>query len=119
MEVLQTVDDFDKLMVQVTEETIKYCLGDANASIILSYLEERGCPVSEISIRPERFSMELRSIMGFGRRQIPGAVTILEETIFEILCKKVGTNFEFEKPINFPHQVRKLRDLYESSGIRR
>src|SRR5208283_2989337 len=119
MELILTVNDFDKFLVQVAEETIKDCLGDLNAAIIWNYLEERNCPISEIPIRPEKFSEELRNIMGFGRRQIPGAVTILEETIFEIFCKKVGTNIEYEKPINFPYQVRKLRDLYNIGDVRR
>jgi len=37
---VQTVNDFDKLLVQVTEETIKYCLGDVNTAIIWNYMEE-------------------------------------------------------------------------------
>jgi hypothetical protein len=114
MELIQTVNDFNKLLIQVTEETIKYCLGDGNASIVWNYLEEQDCPMSEIPIRPEIFSEELRNIMGFGRRQILGAATILEETILEIFCKKLGINFEFEKPTNFPRDVRKLREIYKS-----
>jgi hypothetical protein len=114
MELIQTVNDFDKLLIQVTEETIKYCLGDSNASIVWNYLEERDCPMSEIPNRPEVFSEELRNIMGFGRRQILGAATILEEAILEIFCKKLGINFEFEKPTNFPREVRKLREIYTS-----
>ena len=114
MELIQTVNDFDNLLVQVAEETIKYCLGDVNANIIWNYLETRNYPISEIPNRPEIFSEELRNIMGFGSRQILGAAEILEETIFEIFCKKLGINFECEKPINFPFQIRKLRDLYKS-----
>lgn len=119
MELITTVSDFDKLLVQVTEETIKYCLGDVNATIIWNYLEERDCPMNEISNRPEKFSEELRNIMGFGSRQILGAAVILEETILEIFCKKLGINFECERPINFPYQVRKLRDQYKTGEIRR
>jgi len=119
MVLVQTVNDFDKILVQVTDETIKYCLGEANATIIWNYLEERNYPMSEIPNRPEKFSEELRNIMGFGRRQILGAAAILEETILEIFCKKLGINFDCEKPINFPYQVRKLRDLYLSGDIRR
>jgi hypothetical protein len=119
MALVLTVNDFDKLLVQVTEETIKYCLGDVNATIIWNYLEERNCPMPEIPNRPEIFSEELRNMMGFGRRQILGAAEILEETILEILCKKLGINFECEKPTNFPYQVRKLRDICKSGDIRR
>ena len=113
MELTQTVNDFDNLLVQVIEETIQYCLGDANATIIWNYLEERNCPMYEIPNIPETFSEELEKIMGFGRRQIFGAVAMLEETILEIFCKKLGINFECEKPINFSYQVRRLRDLYK------
>ena len=102
MELIKTVNDFDKILVQVTEETIKYCLGETNATIIWTYLEKQNCPINEIPIRPEIFSEELRNIMGFGRRQILGEATILEETILEIFSKKLGINFEFEKPTNFP-----------------
>jgi len=114
MALIQTVRDFDELLVQVTEETIKYCLGEANAIIVWNYLEEQDCPISEIPIKPEIFSEELRNIMGFGRRQIIGAAAILEETILELFCKKLGINFEFEKPTNFPREVKKLREVYKS-----
>ncbi len=114
MEPIQTVNDFDKILVQVAEETIKYCLGDGNANIIWNYLEEKNYSINEIPNRPEIFSEELRKLMGFGRRQILGAAEVLEETILEIFCKKLGINFECEKPINFPYQIRKLRDLYRT-----
>ena len=51
--------------------------------------------------------------MGFGRGQILGAASILEGTIFEILCKRIEVKSEHEIPINFPIQVRKLRNQYK------
>jgi hypothetical protein len=114
-----TVYNFDELLVQVTEETIKYCLGDSNAAIIINYLEAQGYLLSEIPKRPEIFSEELRNLMGFGRRQIMGAAVILEETILELFCKRLGIKFEAEQPVNFPYQVRKLRELYVAGDIRR
>ena len=111
MELPQTVSDFDNLLVQVTEETIKYCLGNVNATIIWNYLKEQNYRTSEISNIPEIFSEKLRNIMGSGHGQILGAASILEEAILEIFCKRLGINFECEKPTNFPYQVRKLRDL--------
>ncbi len=116
MELPQTVNDFDKLLVQVTEETIKYCLGEVNAAIILNYLEELNYPLNEIPNRPETFSEELRKLMGFGNRQILDAATTLEKTILEIFCKRLGINFECEKPTDFPYQIRKLRDSFISGG---
>jgi len=119
MELVQTVNDFDNLLVQVTEETIKYCLGAANAAIIWNYLEQQNCSKTEMPKSIEIFSEELRNIMGFGRRQILGAAAILEETILEIFCKKLGVKFECEMPINFPYQITKLRNQYKSGETRR
>ena len=66
---VKTVNDFDSLLVQVIDETVKYCLGDVNASTICNYLKERNLPISEIPNKPELFSEELRNILGFGSRQ--------------------------------------------------
>jgi hypothetical protein len=52
-ELIQTANDFDKLLAQVTEETIKYCFGDMNATIIWNYLEQQNCLRSEIPNKPE------------------------------------------------------------------
>jgi len=112
-----TVKSFDELLVQVIEKTIKYCLGDRNATIIINYLEMQGYPLSEIPKKPEIFSDELRNLMGFGRRQIMGAAEVLEETILELVCKEIGIKFEAERPINFSYQVRKLRELYIAGDI--
>jgi hypothetical protein len=90
-----------------------------NATIIWNYLSEQNCPLSQIPNNPEIFSEELRNIMGFGRRQILGAASILEETILEIFCKRLGIPFEYEKPINFPYQIKKLRDVYVNGDVRR
>lgn len=114
-----TVNDFDELLVQVIEETIIYCLGERNANIIINYLDTQNYPLSETPKRPEFFSEELRNLMGFGRRQIMGAAVVLEETILELFCKKLGIKFEAELPINFPYQVRKLRELCRAGNIRR
>jgi hypothetical protein len=116
LEPVQTVNDFDRLLVQVIDETIKYCLGEANANIIYNYFEKQDYPLSEIPYRPEKFSEELRNLMGFGSRQILGAPSILEETILEVLCKKIGTSASLERPLNFPKQIRMLRRMYGSAG---
>jgi hypothetical protein len=116
MESAQTVNEFDILLVQVIEETVKYCLGEANGNIIRNYLEERDLPMSEIPNKPELFSKELRNILGFGSGQILCAASILEETILEALYKKLGIKPDYERPPNFPCQVKKLRQ--ERTGLK-
>jgi len=110
MVIVQKEGGFDSILVRIIDETMKYCLGEANTAIIMNYLESRGLPMNEIPIRPEQFSDELRNIMGFGSRQIMGAAVILEETMLEFLCKKLEIQVSFEKPVNFPVEIRKLRE---------
>jgi hypothetical protein len=116
MEQVQTVSDFDNLLVQVIKETLNYCLGEVNAGVICNYLEERNLPLNEIPNNPELFSEELRKILGFGSRQILCAASILEETILELLCKKLEIKLVYQKPVNFPFQLRKLREPYMNGG---
>ena len=111
MELAQTANEFDILLVQAIEETIKYCLGETNANVIRNYLEARDLPLSEIPNKPELFSNELRNILGFGSRQILCPASILEETILEVLCKKLGIKADYERPPDFPRQIRKLRNM--------
>jgi len=109
-------ENFDDMLVQAVEETIKYCLGEINAIIISDYLKKRNLPLREISSKPELFSQELRSILGFGSKQILGAASVLEETILEALCRKLRTNLGPERPVNFPLEVRKLKEEYNNGG---
>ncbi len=119
MDTVHSANDFDRILVQAIYETIEYCLGEVNAKIICNYLEERGLPLNEVSSKPELFSEELRRILGFGSKQILCSASILEEAILEVLCKKLGISFVCEKPVNFPLQIRKLRETYINGGIGR
>jgi hypothetical protein len=119
MVLTKTESEFDAFLAQAIEETLRYCLGDISAKVVISYLEERNYPLEEIAKNPEFFSEELRNLLGFGRRQILGAPSILEGAILEVVCKKLGMKQEIECPPNFPQLVRKLRLTYEGNGSRR
>lgn len=112
----QTKSDLDKLIVEVVDDVLKYCLGAPNASIIYDYLEKRNYSLSDIPKTPEKFSEELRNILGFGSRQILCAPSILEEEILEILYKKLGIHRSIQRPPDFPGKIRKLRETYRSVG---
>jgi hypothetical protein len=42
MGTLRSVSEFDQLLVEAIDETIKYCLGERNTTIIEDYLEKQG-----------------------------------------------------------------------------
>ena len=92
MGMLRSVNEFDKLLVEAIDETIKYCLGERNTTIIEDYLEKQGLPLSKVSVCPEQFSEELRNIMGSGGGRILGAAVILEESILECFLKSLESS---------------------------
>ncbi|MGA2385905.1 MAG: hypothetical protein ABSG33_05185 [Candidatus Bathyarchaeia archaeon] len=104
--------DFDAVLAGAVYDTIRYCLGETNAEIIRDFLEKRGLPLALVSCNPELFSEELRNIVGFGRRQILGGASILEETILELLCKRLGLKLVCARPVNFALEVRRLRKQF-------
>ena len=106
------MDKFDELLVKVIDETTKYCLGEANALILYNYLEKKSCSLDEIPEKLEVFSMELRNVLGFGRRQIYGAASILEETIAQALCLKLKLPYDEKGPIVFADYIRELKKIY-------
>jgi hypothetical protein len=106
------LDTFDELLVRVINETIRYCLGDINASILYNYLEKKACPLDEVPRRLEVFSVELRNMLGFGERQILGAAPILEEAIARALCLKLKMPSDEKGPIAFADYVERLRKAY-------
>ena len=63
-------------------------------------------------MKPEKFSEELRNILGFGSKQILCAPSIIEEEILEILQKRIGIRHSIQKPPDFPKQIKKLRQTY-------
>lgn len=109
----QTKADIDRLIIEVVDEVLNYCLGTANARVIYNYLKKRNYSLDKIPRMPELFSEELRNILGFGNRQILCAPSILEEQVLEILYKKLGKCQSVEKPPNFPKHIRKLREDFE------
>lgn len=106
------MDDFDKLLIQVIDEVMKYSLGEVNTMIIYEYFEKRNYPITDIPDNLEFFSMEMRRLLGAGRGQILGSAPILERAILKSLCKKLEINCEIDGPVNFPEYVRKLKERY-------
>jgi hypothetical protein len=109
---LSNIDEFDKLLLKTIDDVLRECLGETNARIVFNYLEKRSCAVLEIPLKLEVFSRELRMLLGSGSDQILGSGAILEETVVEVLCHKIGVKPSVRTPINFPDYVRKLKKVY-------
>ena len=108
----ETLIEFDRFLLETVDKTLRYCLGDGNAEIIYQYMEQRGIQRNEIPAKLEKFSIELRNIMGTDRRQILGYARILEETIIETLCIRMKVKFDDPKFASFSNYVKKLEEIY-------
>ena len=106
------MDEFDEALLSAIDEILRYTLGDVCTQIIYSYLERHSFPKSEIPNNLDRFSEELRRLLGDGKGQILGSAPILEEAIAERLCAKLGTKTEGRLPAAFPIFIRKLKENY-------
>jgi hypothetical protein len=109
------LDEFDEALLNAVDEVLQYTLGDVCTQIIYNYLERNSFPKSEIPKRLDRFSEELRKLLGDGKGQILGSAPILEEAIAEKLCAKLGTKLEGRLPMAFSIFIRKLKENYYSN----
>jgi hypothetical protein len=109
------LDEFDEALLASIDEILRYTLGDACTKIIYNYLERNSFPKSEIPNRLDRFSEELRKLLGDGKGQILGSAPILEEAIAERLCAKLGKKLQGKIPVAFSIFVHKLKKDYLSA----
>ncbi|MBS7608516.1 MAG: hypothetical protein QW734_06250 [Candidatus Bathyarchaeia archaeon] len=116
---MKTLEEFDKILVKVIDETLRYSLGDRTVEIFYEYLKRRGFTLSDIPRDPDFFFEELRAVlefedsgMRFRRISGIGVVSIIERTIVEILCRKFGLEFNEKGPIIFSQWIEKIREAY-------
>jgi hypothetical protein len=108
------MDEFDEALLTAIDEIFRYTLGDACTQIIYNYLKRNSFPKYEIPNRLDKFSEELRNLLGDGRGQILGSAPILEEAIAERLCTKLGIKPQGRLPVPFPIFIPKLKENYQS-----
>jgi hypothetical protein len=106
------LDQFDALLLKSIDDVFTEVVGELNAKIIFDYLEKKSCPISEIYQRLDTFSEEIRMLLGSGRGQMLGSARVLERTVLEVLCSRIGIAFDPER-IDFPGYVRELKEAYE------
>jgi hypothetical protein len=110
------LDEFDEALLASIDEILRYTRGDACTKIIYNYFERYSFPKHEIPTKLDRFSEELRKLLGDGRGQILGSAPILEEAIAERLCAKLGRKLQGRLPAAFSIFIRKLKEDYCSKG---
>ena len=99
-------------MVKTIDDVLTELLGEMNTQIIYGYLRKKSCPTSEICQKLEVFSMELRMLLGSGRGQILGSAAILEKTVLNVLCLRIGIKYNPER-MDFPDYVKELKKVYQ------
>ena len=107
---------FDEALLNAIDEILRYIIGDYGAEIIYSYLERNDLTKNEIPNKLDKFSEEIRKILGDGKGQILGSAPIIEEAIAERLCEKLGTKLEGRLPMAFSIFIGKLKEDYETKG---
>jgi len=115
---METLDEFDNLLLRVIDETLRYALGDINARIVFDYLEKNSCSFLEIPRKLDVFSGALRQLIGTGRGQIIGAGPILENVIAEIFCRRLGLEFRESGPVVLADYVERLREAYRNREVK-
>jgi hypothetical protein len=109
------VDEFDGKLMQSIDETINYCLGHENAHLIYEFLEKKGCLRKEIPENLNIFADTLEDLVGVGRGQFLGAAVIMENVILKALCLKLQIDPKEVGSGDFPNQIKKLKEIYNTS----
>ena len=118
-----SLDEFDKMLLEVIDETLRYSLGEKTVKIFYDYLRRKGFPLTSVPQNPEFFFNELRNVLEVDGQKFHtvsalGIVSLLERTIIEIMCKKFGIKFEEKGPISFSEWADKLRETYLSKFLK-
>ena len=116
---MNNTSEFDTLLLQAIDETIRYCLGDINAQLIYNYLERKGIPKKEIPKKLDDFVMEFENVVGFGRGQVLGAAQIIEEAILKAFCNKLKINYVETGSRYFPYQIKMIKETYSKGSLRK
>lgn len=114
---MQPSNKFNDLLLRVIDETLRYALGDTNTYIIFDYIEKTYCPFSEVPTNLQILSEALRDLLGSGRGQILGAAAILERTIAETFCRKLGMEFDKGEFIVFANYIENLRKVCGNAEV--
>lgn len=114
---MRNLDEFDRILLRVIDETLRYSLGERTAEVFYEYLRRKGFILSNIPQDPEFFFNELRKVLEFEGSRFHsvssiGIVSILERTVIEVLCRKFGVAFNEKGPIIFSEWVEKVREAY-------
>jgi hypothetical protein len=109
---MDSLNDFDHILLQTIDEIVRYCLGEINAQLIYNHLERKNCPRQEIPKKLDIFTTEFENLIGSGRGQILGAAKILQNEIVKTLCTKLEISYSEKNAGYCPDQVKNLKEIY-------
>ncbi|MGB9960113.1 MAG: hypothetical protein ACPLKQ_06310 [Candidatus Bathyarchaeales archaeon] len=119
------MDEFEEMLLKVIDGTLRYSLGDQTVEILYKYLKGKGFCFSDIPQNPDFFFNELRKVLESEENRFRGplvsalgTVSILERTIIEILCRKLGVKFDAKGPIVFSEWVNKFREAQRTKAFK-
>ena len=72
------MDEFDKMLLEVIDETLRYSLGEKTVEIFYDYLKRRGFSLANVSQNPEFFFNELRNVLEFEGQRFHTRFPLLE-----------------------------------------
>jgi len=113
-------DQFDELLLQTIDETLRSTFGSTATEMIYMYLKTKSCPTSEIPQKLNVFCLGLRNILEIQtfnpvgiHKDITaiGTTAILERAITKSLCLKIGVEFHEAGPIDFPDYIEKIKKV--------
>ncbi|MCX8153033.1 MAG: hypothetical protein N3E52_01205 [Candidatus Bathyarchaeota archaeon] len=104
------MDKFDETLLNVIEEVFLCTLGANSTRLIYNYLESKALAKSKIPCRIDRFSEELRKLLGDNEKSILNPAYLLEKAIAQRLCAKLGLKMQLNPSIAFAEFIGKLKE---------
>ncbi|MEM2998977.1 MAG: hypothetical protein QXV09_05910 [Candidatus Bathyarchaeia archaeon] len=113
------MNKFDETLLSVIDDVFLCILGAECTKIIYNYLERISLPKHEIPHQLDKFSEELRKLLGSGNMKPDlNPACILEEAIAKRLCAKLGVEMQSSSHQTFTTFIRKLKEEYSKLKIK-
>ena len=108
------MDKFDETLLSVIDEVLLLILGANSVKIIYNYLESMSLPKHEIPSQLDKFSKELRKLLGDNTNLNLSPAYMLEVAIVKHLCGKLNLQMKSTSPIKFSVTIQEIKEHLQS-----